>query len=201
LCSCSCAFAARHYDPLSTSEVVDSQTPFAHRHAYIEQLLLLRSVGTLTTLTTLLGGTSTLLRRLIRVVLHLLLALLLTLPLKLPDLLGRRVLNEIALVVDTAPLRQTIGDVHDTLAVEHVAAGLEVGFVLVGLEVDERWEEQDHVAALVHDGAVAVRAAHFAGQLVLDALLGWVVPLEVVVAIGEVDVILVEDGGPLEGSS
>lgn len=28
---------------------------------------------------------------------------------------------------------------------------------------------------------------------------GWVVPLEVVVAVFEVDVVLVEDGGPLEG--
>lgn len=33
----------------------------------------------------------------------------------------------------------------------------------------------------------------------LDGFLGWVVPLEVMVAVGEVDVLLVEDGGPLEG--
>ena len=32
----------------------------------------------------------------------------------------------------------------------------------------------------------------------LDALLGRIVPLEIVVAVQEVDVILVEDGGPLE---
>lgn len=61
-------------------------------------------------------------------------------------------------------------------------------------------EEQDHIAALVHDGRVAVVAAHFAGQFVLDALLRRVVPLEVVVAVHEVYIVLVEDGGPLEGS-
>lgn len=177
----------------------------SQRHSLItthgERLLLLSRIGTLTALAALLSRTSTLLRRLIRVLLHLLLTLLLALPLKLPDLLRRRVLNKITLVVDTAPLGQTIWDIHNALAVEHVTAGLEVRLIFVGLEVDERGEEQDHVAALVHDGAVAVRAAHFAGQLVLDALRGGVVPLEVVVAVGEVDVLLVEDGRPLEGCS
>jgi hypothetical protein len=43
--------------------------------------------------------------------------------------------------------------------------------------VHERREEQDHVAALVHDGRMAEGAADFAGKLVLDGLLGWVVPL------------------------
>ena len=71
---------------------------------------------------------------------------------------------------------------------------------MLALELDERREEQDHVAALIHDGAVAERAADLAGQLVLGGLGGWVVPLEVVVAVLEVDVFFVEDGGPLEGS-
>jgi hypothetical protein len=48
---------------------------------------------------------------------------------------------------------------------------------------------------------VAVGAANFAGELVLDRLLGRVIPLEVVMAVGEVDVLLVEDGGPLEWCS
>ena len=65
--------------------------------------------------------------------------------------------------------------------------------------MDQAGEEQDHVAALVHDWGVAVRATHFARQLVLDALVRRVVPFEVVVAVREVDVVLVEDGGPLEG--
>lgn len=77
----------------------------------------------------------------------------------------------------------------------------EILLVLLALELDERREEQDHVAALVHDGAVAVGAANFARQLVLDGLGGRVVPLQVVVAVFEVDVVLVEDGGPLEGCS
>lgn len=46
---------------------------------------------------------------------------------------------------------------------------------------------------------MAVAAAHFTGQLVLDGFIGGIVPFEVVVAVGEVDVGFVEDGGPLEG--
>ena len=79
--------------------------------------------------------------------------------------------------------------------------GSKVLLVLVALELDERREEQDHVPALVHDGTVAEGTADLAGQLVLRGLGSWVVPLEVVVAMFEVDVVLVEDGGPLEGSS
>lgn len=53
---------------------------------------------------------------------------------------------------ETGPLGESVGNVNDALAVEHVQAGLELSLVLVALEVDERGEEQDHVAALVHDG-------------------------------------------------
>jgi len=63
----------------------------------------------------------------------------------------------------------------------------------------ERGKQEDHVPALVHDGGVAVTAAHFARQFVLDGFIGRIVPFEVVVAICKVDVCLVEDGGPLEG--
>ena len=70
----------------------------------------------------------------------------------------------------------------------------------MALELDKRREEQNHVAALVHDGAVAERAADFARQLMLGGFRGWVVPLEAVVAVLEVDVLLVKDGGPLERS-
>ena len=48
---------------------------------------------------------------------------------------------------------------------------------------------------------MAVRAADFAWELVLDGLLSGVVPFEVVVAVGEVDVCLMEDSGPLERCS
>jgi len=67
--------------------------------------------------------------------------------------------------------------------------------------VDQAREEQDHVPALVHNWTVAVVAADLARKLVLDGLVGRVVPLKVVVTVGEVDVILVEDGSPLERSS
>lgn len=142
---------------------------FLLQNAYANQAaqhsLLLRRLRPLPTLTPLLR---TLLRSLIRVILHLLLTLLLPLPFQLPDLLRRAILNQITLIINTRPLRQAIGDVHNALTVEHVAARLEVRLVLVGLEVNQGWEEEDHVAPLIHDGAVAERAAHFAGQLVLN---------------------------------
>lgn len=59
---------------------------------------------------------------------------------------------------------------------------LERGFILVGLEMHKRGEEQDHVAALVHDGGVTEGTADFAGELVGDGFCGRVVPFEVVVA-------------------
>jgi len=45
---------------------------------------------------------------------------------------------------------------------------------------------------------MAERAADLARQLVLDALTRRIVPLQIVVAVREVDVVLVEYGGPLE---
>ena len=128
-----------------------------------------------------------------------LLSLLLSLPLHLLDLLWRTVFNQLTLTAQPTPLRQPIWDVHDPLSIKHVAAGLEERFVFIRLQVDKRREQEDHIAALVHDGRVAVRAAHFAGELVLDGFLRRVVPLEVVVAVCEVDVGFVEDGGPSEG--
>ena len=65
--------------------------------------------------------------------------------------------------------------------------------------LDERWKQQYHIAPLIHDGRAAVRTAHFAGEVVADVFVGRVVPAEVVVAVGEVDVGFVEDGGVLEG--
>jgi hypothetical protein len=54
---------------------------------------------------------------------------------------------------------------------------LEIFALLGGLEVNQGRKGQDHVPPFVHDRAVAVRAANFAWQLVLDGLLGRVVPL------------------------
>ena len=44
-------------------------------------------------------------------------------------------------------------------------------------------------------------AANFAGQLVRDALCAWIVPLEVMMPMCEIDVIFVEDCCPLEWCS
>jgi hypothetical protein len=52
-----------------------------------------------------------------------LLSLGLTLSLVLADKLWGAVLDEVAAVVETRPLGETVRDVHDTLAVEHVASG------------------------------------------------------------------------------
>lgn len=83
----------------------------------------------------------------------------------------------------------------------HFIPDVEVLAVLGGFEIDEGGEQEDHVAAFVHDGGSAVGAADLAGQLVDAGFLGALVPAEVVVAVGEVDVVLVEDGGPLEGGT
>jgi len=101
---------------------------------------------------------------------ELLLSLGLTLSLVLANKLWRAVLNELTLVVEACPLGETVRDVHNTLTVEHVASRLEVGLVLIVLEVDQAGEEQDHVSALVHDGTVAEGAANLARKLVLDRL-------------------------------
>lgn len=84
---------------------------------------------------------------------------------------------------------------------ESCIPGLEVGLVLVGLKVDQTGEEEDHVSTLVHNRTVAEGAANLARKLVLDRLLAGVVPLEVMVSVDEVDVLLVENGGPLERCS
>lgn len=64
--------------------------------------------------------------------------------------------------------------------------------------MDQAGEEQDHIPSLVHDRAMAERAAHFTRQLVLHALLRRIVPLQIVVSVLEVYILLVEDGRPLE---
>ena len=76
-----------------------------------------------------------------------------------------------------------------------------ITLLLITLELDQRREQQNHVPALVHDRTVAEGTADLAGQLVLGGFGGRVVPLEVVVAVFEVDVVFVEDGGPLERCS
>ena len=73
--------------------------------------------------------------------------------------------------------------------------------ILIGLEMNEGGKKEDHVASLIHDGTVAVGAPDFAGELVFSGLGCWIVPLEVMVAVGKIDVIFMEDGCPLKGCS
>ena len=67
--------------------------------------------------------------------------------------------------------------------------------------MDESGIEQDHVPPLIHDRCATVGATDFAWELVFGGLLGGVIPGQLVVAFGEVDVFFVEDGGPLKRSS
>jgi hypothetical protein len=62
-----------------------------------------------------------------------LLSLGLTLSLVLTDKLWGAVLDELALVVETSPLGETVRDVHDTLTVEHVASEKEISMTMIGL--------------------------------------------------------------------
>ena len=64
--------------------------------------------------------------------------------------------------------------------------------------MNQAWKEQNHIPALIHDWAMAEAAPHFAWQLVLVALGRWIIPLQIMVSVGEVDVVLLEDGSPLE---
>lgn len=61
---------------------------------------------------------------------ELLLSLSLTLSLVLADKVWGAVLDEIARVVEARPLGKTIRNVHDTLAVEHVASGYDVRMMI-----------------------------------------------------------------------
>lgn len=77
--------------------------------------------------------------------------------------------------------------------------GVKKLLVLGALKPDDTREHKRHVPALVHDGRVAVRAAHLGRQLVAHALAGRVVEGEIRGPILKENVFLVEDGGPLEG--
>ena len=69
------------------------------------------------------------------------------------------------------------------------------------INLNDTREHEDHVAALVHDGRVAVRAADLAGQPVVRLLVLRVIEREALGPPREVQVLLMEDGGPLERRS
>ena len=147
----------------------------------------------------------------------LLLLLVLTLPLQLVDGFLGTVGDEVAAVIKAGPLRFPIIDIEDASAVEHVATGTSlviamiIEFRLVDdvpdveilpifwvLEVNQGGKQQNHVPPFIHDGCSAVCAADFARKFVDAGFLGAFVPAKIVVAVGEVDVVLVKDGCPLE---
>ena len=98
--------------------------------------------------------------------------------------------DQVAIVIDSRPFRLAIIDIEDSTRVKHVAArkviisncaGAVLGnwqrspylkvFPIFGrLEINQGWEEQDHVPSLVHDWCTAVSAADFAWQLVYGSL-------------------------------
>ena len=123
------------------------------------------------------------------------------LPLQLPHRLLRTILTQLTLIINARPLGLPIGNIHHPPRIEHVTARREILLIGVRLEMYERGEEQDHVAALVHDGRAAVGAGHFAGEFVHAGFFAGLVPAEVVVPVGEVYVGFVEYGGPLEGGA
>lgn len=79
-----------------------------------------------------------------------------------------------------------------------MASGLKLVHRRLVWEFNQRREEKNHVATLIHDRCVAEGAADFAGKLVCNRFGGRVIPFEMVVAFGEVDVGFVENRGPLK---
>jgi hypothetical protein len=154
-------------------------------------------------------GLSLLLLPLLLLLPRLLLVLLLSLSLLPLHLLLHAVvilLDDLTLIADfitrkvqPCPLIQSIFDIAHPLWVEHMAGRSERLAAFGSIyALDKGREEEDHVTALVHDGGAAEGAGDFAGQLVLDALLGRLIPAKVMNAIGEVNVRFVEDGCPLK---
>lgn len=69
------------------------------------------------------------------------------------------------------------------------------------LEVDQGWEQQDHISSFVHDRCTAISTADFARQFVYGCLFRTLIPTKVVMTLGEVDVFFVKDSCPLEWCS
>ena len=73
--------------------------------------------------------------------------------------------------------------------------------IFLRLKVDQSGKQQYHVSPLVHNGCPAVRTADFAWQFVHCSLLGALIPAEVVMTMCEVNIVFMENSGPLERSS
>ncbi len=99
------------------------------------------------------------------------------------------VVNQVAHVIQPSPLVMSILDVAHSLCVEHVTCWLERFPSLRCVDsFDECGEEEDHVAAFVHDWCTAERTGDFAGEFVFDALFRGLVPADIIDAVGEIDI-------------
>ena len=110
------------------------------------------------------------------------------------------IIQGVTLIVQSLPLHHAVVlEINYPLWIEHVACRLEC-ITCLGLHYtfDERGEQEDHVAAFVHDRSSTEGAGDFARKVVRDVFGGGVVPAKVMMAVGEIDVRFVEDGGPLE---
>ena len=110
------------------------------------------------------------------------------------------IIQGITLIVQSLPLHHAVVlEINHPLRVEHVACWLEcVARLGLHYAFDKRRKQEDHVATLVHDRSTAEGAGDFAGKVVRDVFGGGVVPAKVMMAVGEIDVGFVEDGGPLK---
>jgi len=82
-----------------------------------------------------------------------------------------------------------------------MASRREILLLLLVLELNQRGKEQDHIASFIHDRRATIVAFYFAWELMGGTFGAAVVPAEIVVAFGEIDVAFLEDSSPLEWCS
>lgn len=113
------------------------------------------------------------------------------------------IINQIAQIVQALPLDDAVpAELGNALRIEHVAGGPESLSAFLGVDtLDQGREEQDHVSTFVHDRGSTVGAGYFAWQMMGGVFVRWIIPTQIVMAVGEVDVRLVKDGRPLKWST
>ena len=139
-----------------------------------------------------------------------------SIPLSLPDLLGHFLF---LIIVESFKFRLTIVDINHSLRVEHMTAelvskGNNSGIdaeryirwrplitSLLRFEIDQCWEEKYHPSTFIHDGSFAMSTAYLARKLVSCRLLCRIVPDQIMMTVGEIDIFFVKDSSPLESST
>jgi len=106
-----------------------------------------------------------------RVILLLLLLIRLVLvPLPLFHCIRWTVCYELTVVIDACPLWLSVINVKYPPWVKHMARWFEILFVRIIFEVDQSWEQQNHISPFIHNWRSTIGAADFAGQLVYTCL-------------------------------